>query len=611
MKPVIVTTSWDDGHKLDLKLAGMLKHYDIKATFYISPRTTEFQGADRLTAEEIRYIAQDFEIGAHTMTHPHLSRLDAATAQREIVASKEALELITGKPLRSFCYPYGDYNRETKRFVQEAGFSSARTVKRFVTHSVDRLATGTSADTFDHRRDGMLSVLRLCGRRPWQVFRLRRWDNLAKVMFARARERGEVFHLWGHSREIESHNYWRRLEAFLIWLKEQPGVVFACNADVPPCSPKLLIATPYFKPRSGGLEEYAYQIGKGLQDNNNWQVAVVSSGDKNEARMDSYQGMKVYRLPYRLTFSNTPFGFGWRGALKRIISAERPDVIVAHAPVPGMLDVAAGQAKKVPFVVAYHFGSMVKGQSRPLDMLIRSYERLLLPRSFRKARAIICASAFVQRSAIMAPYVDKSIVISPAVDASRFRPRSQRARCHRIMHVGGLRAGEQHKGLDISLRVTAELKQRYPDVHLAVVGNGNRQPYYEALARQLGIASQVEFCGRLDGQELVAAYQTADVLITPSRREAFGMVLVEAMACGVPVVASAVEGIPDVVDDGVSGFLVEPDDIGGFAGKIRELFDDPALSARFSENARRIAVAGEYMWPRQAERTAELLEALI
>ena len=118
--------------------------------------------------------------------------MDADAAREEINRSKEVLERIAGQPLRSFCYPYGDHSDETKRLVREAGFASARSINRFTTRSADRFAIGTSVDTYDHFRDGMLSVLRLCRRRPWQIFRMRRWDNLAKAMLARARERGEV-----------------------------------------------------------------------------------------------------------------------------------------------------------------------------------------------------------------------------------------------------------------------------------------------------------------------------------------------------------------------------------------------------------------------------------
>jgi len=611
MKPVIVTTSWDDGHKLDIKLAALLSRYDIKATFYICPEDREFPAADRLTPVEIRELAKNFEIGAHTLTHPHLDRLDTAAARREISGSKERLESIVGKPVRSFCYPYGDYNEETKRLVRETGFSRARSVERFVTRGSDPLAIGTSVDTFDHRRDGMMSLLRLSGNRPWKIPRLHRWDNLAKIMFAQARAHGEVFHLWGHSWEIEAHNDWQRLEAFLAWLAEQDDVTFVCNAEVPSERPKVLITAPYFKPRSGGVEEYAYQIAKGLQVLKGWDVVVVASGDREEIKTGSYENLKTYYLPHRLKFSNTPFGFSWYGELKRIIAVEQPDIIVAHAPVVGMLDITARAAKNTPFVITYHTGTMLKGRNT-IDRIIRCYERLVLPHAFHKARMIICASSYVQRSELVKPYAGKSAVVPPGIDLDLFRPPSASyADGHGILHVGGLKSGEDHKRLDTSLRVAAALKQRYPDVRLTVAGNGDKQQHFEILAQKLGIAGQVEFRGRLHGQSLVNAYQCADVLIVPSQKDARPLAALEAMACGVPVVASAVEGIPDLVEDGEFGFLVELDDIDGFVTKIGELFDDGALRRRLSENARRVAMERDGDWPRQVERTAQLLTPLI
>jgi peptidoglycan-N-acetylglucosamine deacetylase len=611
MRPVIVTTSWDDGHKLDMKLAALLRRYGIKATFYICPEDREFPAADRLTPAEIREVAKDFEIGAHTLTHPHLDRLDTATAWREISDSKETLEFIVGKPLRSFCYPYGDYSEETKRLVREAGFSRARSVNCFVTRSIDPLATGTSVHAFDHRRDGMMSVLRLSGNRPWKVPLLRRWDNLAKTMFAQARDRGEVFHLWGHSWEIEAHNDWERLESFLAWLTGQGGITFVCNGDLQPERPKVLITAPYFKPRSGGLEEYVYQIAKGLQVSKGWDVAVVTSGDKEEVRTDGYENIRTYHLPYHLKLSNTPFGFGWYRKLKRIIAIEQPDVIDAHAPVPGMLDITAHAAKKTPLVVTYHTGSMLKGRD-VVDKVIRFYESLLLPHALRKARLIICAASYVQRSEPVKLYAGKSTVVTPGIDLNLFRPLSTSyAGRHGMLHIGGLKSGEEHKGLDTSLRVAAALKQKYPDLRLTVAGNGDKQQHYEVLAEQLGISGQVEFRGRLKGQALVSAYQCADVLIVPSRKDARPLAVLEAMACGVPVVASTVEGIPDLVEDGEFGFLVEPDDVDGFVLKIGELFDDRAVHRRLSEKARRVATERECDWSRQVERTAQLLTPLM
>lgn len=608
MKPVIVTTSWDDGHKCDIRLAGLLRKYGVRGTFYVCPETHEFPAPERLTPDEIRTLAAQFEIGAHTMTHPHLSQLDATAARDEIVRSKETLEAITGVPVLSFCYPYGDHNQQTKRIVHEAGFDRARSTNRFVTRSVDRYAIGTSVDTYDHLRDGMLSVLGLCRRNPWQVVRMRRWDYLAKAMFELARDRGEVFHLWGHSREIDIHQDWERLEAFLAWLSEQPGVVFATNGEVPLSATRALITTPYFKPHSGGLEEYSFQIAKGLQDTCGWQVSVATSGSKPDEGTGDYRGVRVHRMRHQLTLSNTPLGLGWRRTLKQIIASERPDLVITHAPVPGMIDITASVARKIPFVVTYHFGTMLKGNWLT-DPPIRLYERFQLPRVLRRARGVIVTSGFVQRTDLLRPAQAKSVVITPGVSSASYKPRSPRPTGHTLMHVGGLKPGEQHKDLTTSLRVTAELKKSYPDVRLIVVGNGNRQEYFEGQAAHLGIAGNVDFPGRLAGDDLVAAYHDADVLITPSLTEAFGMVLIEAMASGLPVVASRVGGIVEVVMDCETGFLAKPGDVAGFARKISKLFDDPALWLRFSENGLKAATARD--WRTQVQRTAEFVENVI
>ena len=275
-----------------------------------------------------------------------------------------------------------------------------------------------------------------------------------------------------------------------------------------------------------------------------------------------------------------------------------------------MLEITASLAKKIPFVVTYHVGSMLKGRFWP-DLLIRWYEAVVLPRVLRKASRIICCSAYVQRSPLISPYAEKSTVIHPGVETDIFAPDPNRVPGYRLVHVGGLKTGEEHKGVEISLRITAELKQRYPTVHLTVVGDGDKRSHYEALAEELDIAQQVEFCGRLAGQELVSAYQAADILIAPFHREAFGMVIAEAMACGVPPVASATGGIPDVVNDSEFGFLIEPNDIACFTKKISELFDDVVMRERFAQRARSVAVTSEYAWSCQVELTARLLESLI
>ena len=130
MKVSLVTTSWDDGHKYDIRLARVLKEYGLSGTFYISPHNREIAKDSLLNPQEISDIGNDFEIGAHTMTHPRLPTLSESQAEVEISESKLALEVTTGKAVSSFCYPGGAYADTHVQLVKDAGFTSARTIQR-------------------------------------------------------------------------------------------------------------------------------------------------------------------------------------------------------------------------------------------------------------------------------------------------------------------------------------------------------------------------------------------------------------------------------------------------------------------------------------------------
>lgn len=232
-RSVTVTTSWDDGHILDLKLATLLHKYGIRATFYISPKDREFQKNELLAAEHIKTLSQWFEIGAHTMTHPRLPQVSPEVARTEIVESKRYLEEVTGKSVRSFCYPRGEYTLQHKEQVRQAGYTLARTVQRFAyERPKDPYEMPTTIHTYDHWLD-ILPLARFVRFNPvafWWYYR--RWDRQALALFERARRRGGVFHLWGHSWEIEKRRDWERLERVLRYIGGRREVHYATNAEL-------------------------------------------------------------------------------------------------------------------------------------------------------------------------------------------------------------------------------------------------------------------------------------------------------------------------------------------------------------------------------------------
>lgn len=230
MKKVIVTTSWDDGHVLDLKLAELLQKYGIKGTFYISPNSREIPVADRLSEAQIREISKNFEIGAHTMTHPNLENIEDSEALREISASKKYLENVLNKSVDSFCYPSGYFNAHHEQMVKESGFKLARTVERFAKSIGNNPFTvPATVHAYRHWSDAF-SILRAVGAKKFIACYLN-WDDLAINLFDSVTQEGGVFHFWGHSWEVEKNGDWKRLEKVLKHIGGRQDVHYAVNVE--------------------------------------------------------------------------------------------------------------------------------------------------------------------------------------------------------------------------------------------------------------------------------------------------------------------------------------------------------------------------------------------
>jgi phosphatidylinositol alpha-1,6-mannosyltransferase len=188
----------------------------------------------------------------------------------------------------------------------------------------------------------------------------------------------------------------------------------------------------------------------------------------------------------------------------------------------------------------------------------------------------------------------------PGVDTASVRERFKLATGGWLLTVANL---FPHKGVDTVLRALPLVVQRVPDVRYAVAGSGPERDRLEDLARELGVADRVRFLGAVADRDLPALYALATVYVGASRRadpmgvEGFGISLVEAAACGLPVVAGNSGGIADAVRDGETGFLVPPEDPVAFAGAICRLLADEELAKRVGAAGRR-AVETHYNWDR-------------
>lgn len=230
--PVLVTTSWDDGHVLDHCVASLLEPYGLQGTFYVAPRNVEFPTPLRLRDRDLHAISAEFEIGGHTVSHANLTRIPDSEAAGEIREGKDALEQAIGSAVRCFCYPYGAFEKRHESMTQAAGFSYARTIRRYATSGViNPMAVDTTLHACRHICD-WLPMLRLAAgsaRKANEFFW--NWDVLAMALFDKVLETGGVYHLWGHSWEVERNKDWDRLERVFAYIGRRPGVRYVSNGD--------------------------------------------------------------------------------------------------------------------------------------------------------------------------------------------------------------------------------------------------------------------------------------------------------------------------------------------------------------------------------------------
>jgi peptidoglycan/xylan/chitin deacetylase (PgdA/CDA1 family) len=232
----LVTTSWDDGHPLDIRLAEMLARYGVLGTFYIP---MHYGGRPVITKDEIRALrAMGMEIGSHTLTHPHLTRLRKSEALHELVASKHRLEDIVGEPIVSFSYPEGRFNSLARSWVVEAGYKLARTTSSFrIESAFDPFYMPVSFQFFRHWRvTSTRHAIRegnMVGLKNWYTLWKMNHDPVQLVVlgFEYILQHGGLLHIWGHSWELEQRRLWGALEDALKYIANAQAA-YVTNAQV-------------------------------------------------------------------------------------------------------------------------------------------------------------------------------------------------------------------------------------------------------------------------------------------------------------------------------------------------------------------------------------------
>lgn len=235
--------------------------------------------------------------------------------------------------------------------------------------------------------------------------------------------------------------------------------------------------------------------------------------------------------------------------------------------------------------------------------------------ALRRARGITAVSAFTAERMAAAQGLDphKVYALPPALDpgfangnreaASLSLPPDARV----ILTVGRLISSEPGKGIDTVIRALPKVLRAVPKCLYVVVGDGDDRNRLEQLAAQHDVRNRVHFVGRQAVSGLKEYYLRSEVFIMPSRQEGFGIVFLEAMACGKPIIGGNHGGTPEIVEDGVTGFLVESGDVGSVADRLTRLLQDDMLRRQMGDAARR-RVEGNYTFEQFRRRFIALLD---
>jgi len=248
---------------------------------------------------------------------------------------------------------------------------------------------------------------------------------------------------------------------------------------------------------------------------------------------------------------------------------------------------------RTPTVAVVH--GIIPRNSRRQDVLVH--------RMMRKVQVVAGVSAFVCRSLeeeYGRPKGSSPVLHNGIEDTGLSQVSVQRGDPGTTV-LGAVGRCAPEKGFDVLLRAMVEL----PDCHLVIVGEGPQRDELAALARELGIEDRLTFTGWIDPPWVSAI--AFDIVVVPSRVEGFGLVAVEAMLAGMPVVGSRVGGLPEVVTDGVNGLLVEPENPSALAGSIRQLADDPERRKVLAQ-AGRASMVDRYTTTAQGEAYARVFD---
>jgi glycosyltransferase involved in cell wall biosynthesis len=373
---------------------------------------------------------------------------------------------------------------------------------------------------------------------------------------------------------------------------------------------KIHVWVPDFSGAMGGIQTFSRFLVRGFKEcHDNVELSVFAKNDVSAPEPEDRALARFHSLGMWSRWQRTP-----AFTLKLLQSGyrERPDlIVVAHAnfaPVADWLKRLCG----IPFIAIGHGVEVWSKPARHADTALRNATKLLAVSTFTRARMAEVLQLPLERIELL-PNTFQADKFVPA-PKPRFLLKRYGLGADQpvILTIARLASAERYKGYDQVLRALPRIREQFPDVRYVLGGRGPDRARVTSLVAQHRLEETVILAGYIPEHELSAHYNLCDVFAMPSKGEGFGIVFLEALSCGKPVVAGNKDGSADALLNGRIGLLIDPDDPAQIADAIIQILSrrDSAEAIKEGQRFRREAIAA-YGYPHFVERLREIVESVM
>ena len=340
-------------------------------------------------------------------------------------------------------------------------------------------------------------------------------------------------------------------------------------------------------------------------------VTVFAARSPKHNQLSEIDGLSVRRVSKEISLYNSYLPL----SLLRRFDPSEFDLIHAHTPVPAIADIIALKniTARTPFILTYHNDITKSGF---LGGIISSIYNMTLGKSLVKNSDIIITTtqSYANNSKLLKSSLSKVRVIPNGVDCDLFKPGLDTIFAREkyginpsdklILFVGHL---DHYKGCDYLIRALPLITEKIERAHLLIVGSGPQSAFLRQIAATLHIEDKITFAGYVEDHELPYIYASADVFVLPSisSYEGFGIVQLEALSSGKPVVTTMLPGVRDVDSQGIASLHVQPKDPVALSGAIITLLKNIERSREMGRKGRSL-VLERYSWPKVIEEIEKL-----